>query len=260
MKLLINYIMKKQLLVLLFLFSAVVTYSQHTITGVVTSSEDGMPVIGASVVVKGDANLGTITDIDGKYSIKAPDNSTLVFSYVGMETHEVKIGKQSVVNVVMKPSSIMVDEVVVTAMGVKAEKKKLNYAVQSLDSEEIMGGANTNFVNTLQGKISGLSVSTSGGSPNASSQITIRGISSINAGQSNEPLLIIDGVAVSGAGVASQINPADIENMTVLKGSAASALYGQEAANGVIMITTKSGKEGKITVNANASVQFEDVF
>ena len=252
--------MKKQLLVLLFLFSAVVTYSQHTITGVVTSSEDGMPVIGASVVVKGDANLGTITDIDGKYSIKAPDNSTLVFSYVGMETHEVKIGKQSVVNVVMKPSSIMVDEVVVTAMGVKAEKKKLNYAVQSLDSEEIMGGANTNFVNTLQGKISGLSVSTSGGSPNASSQITIRGISSINAGQSNEPLLIIDGVAVSGAGVASQINPADIENMTVLIGSAASALYGQEAANGVIMITTKSGKEGKITVNANASVQFEDVF
>ena len=211
-------------------------------------------------MVKGDANLGTITDIDGKYSIKAPDNSTLVFSYVGMETHEVKIGKQSVVNVVMKPSSIMVDEVVVTAMGVKAEKKKLNYAVQSLDSEEIMGGANTNFVNTLQGKISGLSVSTSGGSPNASSQITIRGISSINAGQSNEPLLIIDGVAVSGAGVASQINPADIENMTVLKGSAASALYGQEAANGVIMITTKSGKEGKITVNANASVQFEDVF
>ncbi|GFZ40786.1 SusC/RagA family TonB-linked outer membrane protein [Bacteroides nordii] len=252
--------MKKQLLVLLFFFSAVAAYSQHTITGVVTSSEDGMPVIGASVVVKGNASLGTITDIDGNYSIKAPDNSTLVFSYVGMETQEVKAGKQSVINVVMKPSSIMVDEVVVTAMGVKAEKKKLNYAVQSLDSKEIMGGANTNFVNTLQGKISGLSVSTSGGSPNAESQIQIRGISSINGTQNNEPLLIIDGIAVSGAGVASQINPADIENMTVLKGAAASALYGQEAANGVIMITTKNGKEGKITVNANASVQVENVF
>ena len=216
--------MKKQLLVLLFFFSAVAAYSQHTITGVVTSSEDGMPVIGASVVVKGNASLGTITDIDGNYSIKAPDNSTLVFSYVGMETQEVKAGKQSVINVVMKPSSIMVDEVVVTAMGVKAEKKKLNYAVQSLDSKEIMGGANTNFVNTLQGKISGLSVSTSGGSPNAESQIQIRGISSINGTQNNEPLLIIDGIAVSGAGVASQINPADIENMTVLKGAAASAV------------------------------------
>lgn len=252
--------MKKQLFVLLFLFSAVAAYSQHTITGMVTSSEDGMPVIGASVVVKGNANLGTITDIDGKYSIKAPDNSTLVYSYVGMETHEVKAGNRSVINVIMKPSSIMVDEVVVTAMGVKAEKKKLNYAVQSLDSKEIMGGANTNFVNTLQGKISGLSVTPSGGSPNASSQITIRGISSINVSQSNEPLLIIDGISVSGASVASQINPADIENMTVLKGAAASALYGQEAANGVIMITTKSGKEGKITINANASVQVEDVF
>lgn len=252
--------MKKQLLVLLFFFSAVAAYSQHTITGVVTSSEDGMPVIGASVVVKGNASLGTITDIDGNYSIKAPDNSTLVFSYVGMETQEVKAGKQPVINVVMKPSSIMVDEVVVTAMGVKAEKKKLNYAVQSLDSKEIMGGVNTDFVNTLQGKISGLSVNSTGGSPNATSQITIRGISSINVSQSNEPLLIIDGVSVSGASVASQINPADIENMTVLKGAAASALYGQEAANGVIMITTKSGKEGKLTVNANASVQIEDVF
>lgn len=252
--------MKKQLFVLLFLFSAVAAYSQHTITGMVTSSEDGMPVIGASVVVKGNANLGTITDIDGKYSIKAPDNSTLVYSYVGMETHEVKAGNRSVINVVMKPSSIMVDEVVVTAMGVKAEKKKLNYAVQSLDSDEIMGGANTNFVNSLQGKISGLSVSSTGGSPNATSQITIRGISSINSGQSNEPLLVIDGIAVSGAGVASQINPADIESTTVLKGAAASALYGQEAANGVMIITTKSGKKGKLTVNANASVQVEDIF
>ena len=201
--------MKKQLLVLLFFFSAVAAYSQHTITGVVTSSEDGMPVIGASVVVKGNASLGTITDIDGNYSIKAPDNSTLVFSYVGMETQEVKAGKQSVINVVMKPSSIMVDEVVVTAMGVKAEKKKLNYAVQTLDSKEVMGGVSTNLVSTMQGKISGLSVSSTGGSPNASSQITIRGISSVNPSQSNEPLLVIDGIAVSGSGVMSQLNPSE---------------------------------------------------
>ena len=142
--------MKKLLLVLLFFSLAVVAYSQHTITGVVTSSEDGMPVIGASVVAKGSANLGTITDIDGRYSIKVPDNSTLVFSYVGMEVYEAKVGKQSVINVVMKPSSIMVDEVVVTAMGVKAEKKKLNFAVQSLNSDEITAGQSANFVNSLQ--------------------------------------------------------------------------------------------------------------
>ena len=251
--------MKKQLLVLLFFFSAVAAYSQHTITGVVTSSEDGMPVIGASVVVKGNASLGTITDIDGNYSIKAPDNSTLVFSYVGMETQEVKAGKQSVINVVMKPSSIMVDEVVVTAMGVKTEKKKLNFAVQSLDSDEIVAGQSANFVNSLQGKIAGIQTSSTGGSPNASSPMIIRAISSINPGQSNEPLFIVDGMPVSGGGTAAgDINPNDIESMTVLKGAAAAALYGQEASNGAIMITTKSGKSGKITVNANASVQIDN--
>lgn len=252
--------MKKQLLFLLLFLLAVTVCAQQTVTGVVTSADDGMPVIGASVVVKGTPQ-GTITDIDGKYSIKASDNSTLVFSFVGLETQQVKVEARSVIDVTLKSSSIMVEEVVVTAMGVTAEKKKLNFAVQSLDASEITAGQSANFVNSLQGKIAGIQTSGSGGSPNASSQIVVRAISSINPAQSNEPLFIIDGMPVSGGGTAAgDINPNDIESMTVLKGAAAAALYGQDASNGAIMITTKSGKSGKIVVNANASFQIDNAF
>ncbi len=247
--------MKKQLLCLLFSLWAITVCAQQIVTGKVISADDNEPVIGASVTVKGDPGTGSITDFDGKYSIKVPNNSTLVFTYVGMEPQDIKVDGRTTINVTMKTSSIMVDEVVVTAMGVTTQKKKLNYAVQSLDSDELMGGANTNLVSALQGKVSGLSVTSNGGSPNASSQILIRGISSINNVMDNQPLLIIDGMPVSGAGIASQINPSDVESMTVLKGAAASALYGQEASNGVILITTKRGQAGKLIVNANASVE-----
>ena len=139
------------------------------------------------------------------------------------------------------------------------EKKKLNFAVQSLNADEVTAGQSANFVNSLQGKIAGVQVSGSGGSPNSSSQIIIRAISSINSGQNNEPLFIIDGMPMRGGGSsAGDINPNDIENMTVLKGAAASALYGSEAANGVILITTKSGKTGQIVVNGSASVQIDN--
>ncbi|MEG0701699.1 MAG: TonB-dependent receptor plug domain-containing protein, partial [Muribaculaceae bacterium] len=142
--------------------------------------------------------------------------------------------------------------VVVTAMGQTQEKKKLNFAVQSLDSDQVSAGSSSNFVNSLQGKVAGLQVSMNGGSPNSSSQVIIRAISSVNSSQSNEPLMIVDGIAIRGKGSSlSDINPNDIENMTVLKGAAASALYGQEAANGVIMITTKGGKDGKVQVTAS---------
>ena len=250
--------MKKQLLLLLFFLSAVAGYAQRTVTGVVTSAEDKMPVIGASVLIKG-STQGVMTDLDGKYSIKVSDNSTLVFRFVGSEEAQIKVGKQSVINVELKSSSVQLEEIVVTAMGVKTEKKKLNFAVQSLSSDEIVAGQSSNFVNALQGKVAGIQTSTSGGSPNSSTQIIIRAVSSINPSQSNEPLFIIDGMPMSGGGTAAgDINPNDIENMTVLKGAAASALYGQEAANGAILITTKSGKAGKVTVNANASVQIDN--
>ncbi len=250
--------MKKQLLLLFIFFSAVSSYAQRTVTGVVTSSEDKRPVIGASVLVKG-TTMGTMTDVDGKYSIKVSDNSTLVFRYVGLEDAQIKVGKQSVINVELKLSSIQIEEVVVTAMGVKTEKKKLNFAVQSLSADEIIAGQSSNFVSSLQGKVAGIQTSSSGGSPNASTQVIIRAISSINPSQNNEPLFIVDGMPMSGGGTAAgDINPNDIESMTVLKGAAASALYGQDAANGAIMITTKSGKAGKVIVNANASVQIDN--
>lgn len=250
--------MKKQLLLLLFFLSAVAGYAQRTVTGVVTSAEDKMPVIGASVFVKG-TSQGAMTDLDGKYSIKVSDNSTLVFRYVGLEETQLKVGKQSVINVELKSSSVQLEEIVVTAMGVRTEKKKLNFAVQSLSADEIVAGQSSNFVNSLQGKIAGVQTSTSGGSPNSSTQIVIRAISSINTSQSNEPLFILDGMPMNGKGTsAGDINPNDIENITVLKGAAASALYGQDAANGAIMITTKSGKAGKVVVNANTSIQIDN--
>ena len=242
--------MRKQLLLLLFSLFAVVGFAR-TISGVVTSATDKQPIIGASVVVQG-TSRGVATDLDGNYSIEVQDNEVLNFSYVGMDSQSIKVGNKTTLNVEMKENSKILSEVVVTAMGQTQEKKKLNFAVQSLDSDQVTAGNSANFVNSLQGKVAGLQVSMNGGSPNSSSQMVIRAISSVNGGMSNEPLIIIDGMAIrGGASSLSDINPNDIENMSVLKGAAASALYGQDAANGVIMITTKSGTGGKVQVTAS---------
>ena len=250
--------MRKQLLFLFVLFiSAVNVFAQQKITGLVVSAEDGLPVIGASVVVKG-STQGTITDIDGKFILDVPKDAVLQVSYVGMTDKEVKVGTQTHLKIDLSPKVEALQEVVVVAMGVKAEKKKLNYAVQTLSSDEITAGQSSNFVNSLQGKIAGIQVSGAGGSANAGSQIQIRALSSVNGSQSNEPLFVIDGMAINGSGTNMEnINPNDIENMTVLKGAAASALYGQQASNGVILITTKSGKSGVVQVNGNASIQID---
>ena len=246
--------MKKQLLLLLFSLFAVAGYAR-VITGTVIAESDQLPVIGATVMVQG-TQRGVATDFDGKFSIEVKDGDVLNVSYVGMVPQKVKVGNQQTLNIVLKENSQVLSEVVVTAMGQTQEKKKLNFAVQSLDADQLTAGASTNIASTLQGKVSGLQIQTGGGSPNSSQSITIRAISSINSGQSNEPLIILDGVAVRGSGsTLSDINPNDIEHMTVLKGAAASALYGQEAANGVIMIVTKSGKDGKLQVNASATLE-----
>ena len=226
-----------------------------TITGNVTTKEDGIPVIGASVMEKGTTN-GTVTNFDGAYSISVSTNSVLVFSYIGTEKVEKKTSGFSLINVVLQSSSVAIDEVVVTAMGIKSEKKKLNFAVQSINSDLITESHPANFVNSLQGQVAGVNVTNSGGSPNAGSQIIIRSISSINSSQNNQPLFILDGMALSGG--AADINPNDIENITVLKGAAASALYGQEAANGAIMITTKQGSSGKLLITANTGWQWDN--
>jgi TonB-dependent SusC/RagA subfamily outer membrane receptor len=242
--------MRKQLLLLLFSLFAVTGFSR-TVTGIVTQAKDNEPVIGATVMVHG-TQKGAATDFDGKYSIDVNDNDVLDFSYVGMTPTSVKVGTKTTINVALKENSKVLQEVVVTAMGQTQEKKKLNFAVQQLDADQVTAGGNVNFANSLQGKVAGLQVSTGGGSPNSSTQVIIRAISSINPSQNNEPLMIVDGVPIRGQGSAlADINPNDIESMTVLKGAAASALYGQDAANGVIMINTKSGKTGKMVVTAS---------
>ena len=248
--------MKKILFVLTCLFCSAAMMASITVTGTVISAEDGLPVIGASVLEKGTSN-GTITDFDGIYELTVADDAVLVFSYVGLTSQELKVTGPKM-DVTLQGDAIAMEEVVVTAMGVVQEKKRLNFAVQNIGGEALTENKSANFVNSLQGKIAGVSVTTAGGSPNSGSQIIIRGISSVNSAASNEPLFILDGVAISGGGsTAADINPNDIENITVLKGAAAAALYGQDAANGVIMITTKQGEAGKIKVQANGSWQWD---
>ncbi|MFR9166120.1 MAG: SusC/RagA family TonB-linked outer membrane protein [Dysgonomonas sp.] len=253
----------KRWLFLLFLFTILpitAALAQQTIKGVVVD-ETKEPLIGVSVSVKG-TTTGVMTDLDGKYSITVPTGSALTFDYLGMETQEIKTTPTTTtLDVTMHPVAQQIEEVVVTAMGVVQEKKRMNFAVQSLNSDDLLASKPTNFIQGLQGKVAGLNITQSGGSPNASSHLVIRAISSISTGSNNEPLFVIDGMNMSaGSGGMANINPADIENVTILKGAAASALYGQEGANGVIMVTTKSAKKGKITVNFNNSFQIDNVY
>ena len=249
--------MRKQLLMLLLFWLTAVWGVARTVTGVVTQASDGEPIIGASIQVHGTAR-GTATDLDGKYAIEVDDGDVLDVTYVGMEPVSIRVTQgKTVINIEMKENAQVLGEVVVTAMGQTQEKKKLNFAVQQLDSDQVTAGGSANFANSLQGKVAGLQVSTGGGSPNASTQVIIRAISSMNPSQNNEPLMIVDGVAIRGQGSSlGDLNPNDIESMTVLKGAAASALYGQEAANGVIMITTKNGsKDGSVRVNVQTTLE-----
>jgi len=249
----------KKIILLLTVFLAGLQYSaaqKVTVTGVVTSQEDGLPVIGASVVEKGTGN-GVITDLDGNFSISVSAGSTLEFTYLGMVPQNRRITAAGRLNVVLVTDAIAISEVVVTAMGVKVEKAKLNIAVQSVSGESLLESHAANFVTALQGKVAGISVTVGGGSPNSGANVLIRGVTSLDQAQSNQPLYVMDGVAIQGG--VHDINPADIESVTVLKGAAASALYGQQASNGVIMITTKRGTAGKVQVKATASWQTDYV-
>ncbi|MBI9065737.1 MAG: SusC/RagA family TonB-linked outer membrane protein [Salinivirgaceae bacterium] len=247
-----------------------VNAQQRTITGTVTSSEDGTSIPGVSVAVKG-TTVGTITNIDGKYSLGVPENSqTLVFSFVGMKTKEVVIGSTNVIDVVMEAEVIGVDEVVVTALGIKRIEKSIGYATQTVKGEELNKAPEANLVNSLSGRIAGVQITNSSGAVGSSSRMILRGSSSIYG--DNQPLFIVDGIPMSNRnegtaggsggfdvpnGIAD-INPNDIESMNVLKGPNASALYGIRAANGVVVITTKTGKRGKtLGVELNTSVTFE---
>ncbi|NQU34748.1 MAG: SusC/RagA family TonB-linked outer membrane protein [Bacteroidetes bacterium] len=255
---------------ILLLIGSLVTNAQTVeLTGVVTSSEDGSSIPGVSVSVKG-TTLGTITDIDGNYTLKIPaDASTLVFSFVGMATQEVAIEGKTTVNAALESRSIGVDEIVVTALGISREKKALGYSVQDVKGDDITKAKETNIINSLQGRVSGAQITNTSGAAGASTRIVIRGVSSLDG--NNQPLFVIDGVPMDnssfgstgtggtdrGSG-ASDINPDDVETITILKGANASALYGSRASNGVVVITTKKGKGGKMEVRVTNTTSFED--
>ena len=255
----------------LLIFASFVAFGQTVqITGTVTSSEDGGSLPGVQVVVKG-TTIGVITGVNGNFTIAAPANATtLVFSYVGMKKQEVQIEGRTTVNVVMELDLLKVDEVVVTAIGIKRETKALGYSMQAVSSEDLTKGANQDVINSLSGKVAGVQITSTSGAAGASAYIQIRGASSLT--RSNQPLWVVDGVPVysggGGMGVSGwnqssrtvDINPEDIESMSVLKGGAATALYGLAAANGVILITTKKGASGrKATVEFSHSTTLKTI-
>lgn len=243
----------------------------RTITGRITD-ENTEPLPGVSVLVKG-TNIGTITDTDGRFSLTTPNEGVLVFSYVGYVTQEITIGTRNVIELSMLPDIRSLSEVVVTALGIKMETKRLGYAVQEVKGADLDKARETNFVNSLAGKVAGVQVMNSPSGIGGSARVTIRGDKSLDINK-NQPLFVIDGVPITNELVgsngrsyqeldygngASLINPDDVESITVLKGANASALYGSRAANGVIVITTKSGKNSRgIGVSVNAGVTFED--
>jgi TonB-linked SusC/RagA family outer membrane protein len=230
--------------------------------------ETGLPVIGASVKIK-NAQGGATTDANGLFSLSVPENAILVISYISYTTQEIPVAGKTVLNISLKPSANELNEVVVTALGITKDQKTLGYSVTKVGGENMDKARESNIANSLSGRVAGLSVGGTTGGPGASARLNIRGATSFTG--STSPLIVIDGVPIdnSSRGSAGQyggsdggdgfsnINPDDVESMTVLKGSTASALYGARAANGVINITTKSGKKGKVQIEYNANLQFD---
>jgi len=257
--------MKKSILIVLALLLVNMAMAQMKVTGTVTSSEDGSPIPFATVLVQGARNVGASTDLDGKYSFdNVSKDAVLIFSYIGFTTQQVPINGRSVINVVLVPDATRLDEVMVVAYGTTT-KGTFTGAASVVKNDAIKDVPSITFENALNGKVAGLQITTLSGQAGSTSAIRVRGIGSMNA--SNEPLYVIDGVPVvsgsagqmsgyiySTSNVMSSLNTADIESITVLKDAAASSLYGSRAANGVILITTKRGKQGRTIVNFKASV------
>ncbi len=267
--------MKGLLIVLLSFFTFTISAQNITVSGTITD-DTGFEVIGATVIVVGDASHGTVTDIDGNYTLSnVPSDGSLQISYVGMKTQVIAVNGRTTINVVLESDTELLDEVVVTALGIKRDRKALGYAIQEVKSDDIVAARELNVANALSGKISGLQVIKSNNGPGGSSKIVIRGNSSVS--NLNQPLIVVDGVPMEnfagadnndywnpgtdmGNGL-SDINPEDIESMTVLKGGSAAALYGSRAGNGVILITTKSGAKNEgLGVTFSSSVSAETIF
>ena len=273
--------MKRKIKFLLFLFclSIGVTFSQTRVTGSVVD-ENGDPVIGASILVKG-TTIGTVTDIDGNFTLTVPpDGKTLVISYVGMKTQEVPIKPQ--LKIVMYEDATMLGEVEITAeFGMKRVSRAVGSSVQNVKASDIIESGRDNFITALQGRVSGMNVISTGGAPGSSTTVVLRNITSISG--NNQPLYVVDGVPMNNstfdpinmfigptetysvrnldfASRGNDFNPEDIESMTVLKGAAAAALYGSDASNGAIIITTKKGRAGKGRVTYSNSFRWDNSY
>lgn len=262
------------LLLSLFFVTSIAQNKLSEVSGKVTDLK-GQPLIGVTIIQKDKINSGTITDVNGGFSIKAEKGAILTFSYVGYESQSVAINTSNILNIQLHESSTYLNEVVITSLNIPREKKALGYSVQGV-SEDAFLSKPTNALSALSGKIAGLQVISGGSNLGGSSRITLRGINSITG--NNQPLYVIDGVPLdntdlntsstingsAGKDVGStiqDINPDDIADVSVLKGPSAAALYGSRAANGVILITTKKGKqnEGKIAVEVNTGLELENV-
>ncbi|MTI31434.1 SusC/RagA family TonB-linked outer membrane protein [Xanthovirga aplysinae] len=267
--------MKRILLICFILVASLINeaFAQgRTVSGTVTSEEDGLGMPGVTVVLKG-TTTGVQTDFDGKYSLEVPaDGGVLVFSFVGMATQEAQVGARSVIDVQMAADVKQLSEVVVTAFGVAREKKALGYAVQEVKGDALVNAKETNVVSALAGKTAGVQITNSSGAAGGASYIKIRGNASLTG--NNQPLFVVDGVPINNSqqmsedlrgGVALSnraidINPDDIADLSVLKGGAAAALYGSRGANGVILITTKKGSPNQgFKVGYTGSVEFSEV-
>ena len=261
--------MKVKKLVIMFIIAATVQITsaqEKIISGIVSDVSGVLP--GVSVIIEG-TSKGVETDFDGKYAIKASPGDVLVFRYLGFKTTNITVGTSNTINVILEESGEVLDEIVVTAFGIKREEKALGYSVQSIKGDAMTEARESNLTNAISGKVAGVQVTGTSGSVCASSRIVLRGNSSITG--NNEPLYVVDGLPISnrsfgnagsGGGVdlpngASDLNPDDIESITVLKGPNAAALYGLRAGNGVIVITTKKGDANKrfsISVNTNVTM------
>jgi TonB-linked SusC/RagA family outer membrane protein len=246
-------------LILLSCLQSIRVFAQDydkTVSGIISDLKTGEPLIGATIVVKGFENTGTVSGLDGNYTLNLPEGShSLIFSYIGYESKEIEVGERVEIDVWLNEAINPLDEVVITAVGIAAGKRALGYSIEKVDSREIENTGETNIVSALSGKTAGVFVTSSSGSPGASANIRIRGNKSING--SNKPLFIVDGIPIdntstgnSQVGVdisnrAIDINPNDIESISILKGPAATALYGIRAANGAVIITSKQGSKGK---------------
>ncbi len=248
---------------------------QGTLVQGTVTDEKGEPLIGVSVTIEGVKGAGVVTNIDGQYKLNvANKNATLVFSYIGYTAQKANVGGRSQVDIVLKEENSMLKEVVVTAMGIKRKETSLTYSTQQVKASDLNRVQDPNVANSLEGKISGVTITPSAGGAGGSSKILLRGNKSI-MGKST-PLIVVDGVPMSnntrgevgsgsmlaigaseGGDALSMLNPDDIESINVLKGANAAALYGSEAANGVLMITTKKGREGKLAINYSSNITFD---